>query len=82
MASEITGERKSHLLIENENTPSIYETWRGSGCALHDTEKYMGQGPKTLSLLSIMLHTEKGHRHARDSLYWIQMSPKRTSLFC
>lgn len=64
------------LLMENETTPSIYETWRGSDCSLHDTEKYMGQGPKTLSLLSIMLHTEKGHRLARDSLYWIQMSPK------
>lgn len=62
--------------MENENPPSIYESWKGSGCSLHDTKKYTGQGPKTPSLLSIMLHTEKGHRHARDSLYWIQMSPK------
>lgn len=76
MTSEITEKENLILLMENENPPSIYETWRGSGCSLHDTEKYMGQGPKTLSLLSIMLHTERGHRHARDSLYWIQMSPK------
>lgn len=64
------------FLMENENPRSIYETWRGSGYSLHDMETYMGQRPKTLSLLSIMLHTGKGQRHARDSLYWIQMSPK------
>lgn len=50
------------LLIENENPRSIYKTWRGSGCSLHDTEESAGQGPKTRSLLSIMLHTEKGPR--------------------
>lgn len=65
------------LLIENENPLRIYKPWQGSGCSLHDMEKYMGQGLKTQSLLSIMLHTEKGPRHARDSLYWIQMSPKQ-----
>jgi hypothetical protein len=46
------------LLIENENPCSIYETWRGSGCSLHDTEKYIGQEPKTLSLLSITVYRE------------------------
>lgn len=54
-------ERKKNLilLMENENPCSIYETWRGNGCSLHDMEKCMGQRPKTLSLLSIMLHTER-----------------------
>lgn len=45
------------LLMENENPCSIYETWRGSSCSHRDTEKDMGQGPRTLSLLSIMFHS-------------------------
>jgi hypothetical protein len=51
--------------MENENPCSIYETWKGSGCSLHDMEKYTRQAPKTQSLLSITLHTEEGHRQAR-----------------
>lgn len=40
----------------------------GKEVAVHDMEKYMRQAPKTLSLLFIMLHTEEGQRHARESV--------------
>lgn len=52
----------------------------GKEVAFHDMEKkYMRQAPKTPSLLSIMLHTEEGQRHARESaldtdvLEWVRL---------
>lgn len=71
------GEKEYLILwMAKWKSPSVHATWRGSDCLLHDVEKHVEQGHRALSLPSITLPTEKGHRHARDSLYWMQTSPK------
>lgn len=74
-SSETTGRKNiSSSGWQSEN--ALVFTWLGSYCSLRDVEKHERQGLRALSLPSIMLPTETGHRHPRDSLYWMQMSPK------
>ena len=76
-SSEITGRKKISSSGWKMKIPMAF-TRLGEEVAVHFMiwRSLWGQEPKTLSLPSIMLHTEKGHRQARDSLYWIQMSPQ------
>ena len=77
-SSEITGRKKISSSWWRMKIPVSF-TRLGEEVAVHFVIRRntcIAQAPKTLSLPSITLHTGKGHRHARDSLYWMQMSPK------